>query len=110
MSARPNDIGQCRCPLCGSTSARLSVSAKQLAYVTCNGCQAQIFARSDRSDALLRALHIKGDEPPADPAPAPAPAKPAPAPKPVPEPKPTPQPEPPKAEPKSAGLGWGIFS
>lgn len=105
MSARPNDIGQCRCPLCGSTSARLSVSAKQLAYVTCNGCQAQIFGRSDRSDGLLRALHIKGDEPPADPAPAPAPA-----PKPAPEPKPAPQPEPPKAEPKSAGLGWGIFS
>lgn len=108
MSARPNDIGQCRCPLCGSTSARLSVSAKQLAYVTCNGCQAQIFGRSDRSDGLLRALHIKGDDQaPADP--VPTPAKPAPAAKPAPETKPAPQPEPPKTEPKSAGLGWGIF-
>lgn len=101
MSARPNDIGQCRCPLCGSTSARLSVSAKQLAYVTCNGCQAQIFGRSDRSDGLLRALHIKGDDQ--------APAKTAPAAKPAPETKPDPQPEPPKPEPKSAGMGWGIF-
>lgn len=103
-----NDIGHCRCPLCGSTSARLSVSAKQLAYVTCNGCQAQIFARSDRSDAILRATHVTQADPLPAPAPAPTPAttpKPAPAVKPA----PAPQPEPPAPPPK-AGMGWGIFS
>ena len=32
------------------------VSAKGLAYVTCNACNCQLFARSDQSDTLLRAL------------------------------------------------------
>ena len=57
-AARANEIGRCRCPACESTRARLRVSAKQLAYVTCDTCNVQVFARSDRSDALLRALLV----------------------------------------------------
>jgi hypothetical protein len=91
MTARENEIGHCRCPVCANTKARLRVSSKQLAYVHCDACNSQIFARSDRGDAALRAMHIKQAEPQAEPtttttaepvkpdapAPAPAPKKPA---------------------------------
>ncbi|MFZ4756698.1 MAG: hypothetical protein ACOYLX_00860 [Burkholderiaceae bacterium] len=81
-------IGRARCPLCGSEQAWLGASSKRLAYVTCpepskGGCGQQTFARSDRSDAALRALHIvePTDPPPTAPPPAPdpAPADPPPA-------------------------------
>ena len=87
-------IGAGRCPIgCGSTKARYTVSAKQLAVGTCNACNCQVFARSDRSDELLRANIIKSDPAPADPAPAqpPAPALPA-------------------DPPKKKRIGWGIFA
>lgn len=105
-----NVIGRCRCPVCGSTRASLRVSAKQLAYVVCNGCNVQVFARSDASDEKLRALKV-ADEPAAEPAP-PVPAAPAPAPKPPTPPAPppgqaaAPPPQPP-APPKR--LGWGMM-
>lgn len=59
MAASEREIGRCTCPVCKSDRARLRVSAKQLAYVVCNTCNAQVFGRSDRSDEALRALHIK---------------------------------------------------
>lgn len=80
-------IGRCRCPLCSGT-ARLSLAKTGLAVVTCNGCNFQGFARSDNSDARLRALVVREPAAPApEPAPEPAPAPPAPVP-PAPPPKP----------------------
>lgn len=112
MAGRENEIGACKCPVCSSKSARLRVSAKSLAYVTCNTCNSQVFARSDRSDEALRALHI----PDAAPAPA-APPTPAPAPVPVVTPvtpapaKPAaPAPIQPTKQPAPSGLGWGFLS
>jgi hypothetical protein len=96
-AVRENEIGRARCPICSTDRARLRVSAKSLAYITCDSCNAQVFARSDRSDEKLRALHVKEAAPAvsavieqAAPAPA-APAKPA------------------TVEPKR-GLGWGVFA
>ena len=43
--------------------AHLRVNIKQLSYVICNTCNSQVQARSDRSDDLLRALHLKDDAP-----------------------------------------------
>lgn len=84
-------IGACTCPLCGG-NARLGLAKTQLPVLTCNGCNIQLFARSDRSDGLLRALiRPEKAEPAAPEPPAPAPAKkaaPAPAPTPTPEPAP----------------------
>lgn len=80
-------IGRCRCPVCSSDKARLSLAKSRLVVITCNGCNFQGFARSDRSDEKLRALLIAEPKEPqqepqaATPAPAPA-APPAPAPKP----------------------------
>lgn len=81
---REKDIGRCRCPVCRSTSARLGLSGKGLTYVTCNACNVQIFARSERSDELLRGLHL-ADAPSDAPAPAPGapPAQAAPPPPPA---------------------------
>ena len=56
-------IGAARCPLCGGT-ASVSLSKNQLPVMTMNCCNAQLFARSDRSDMHIRALLIKPvDEP-----------------------------------------------
>lgn len=91
-------IGQGACPVCRSPKARYSVSSKQLAVVTCNACNFQGFARSDRSDEILR-QNIAPATPPADPVPpAPAPGDP---------PAPAPEPEPPK--PKRT-IGWGVLA
>lgn len=49
-----NLIGHGACPVCGSVKARFTVSKKSLACMTCNGCNIQIFARSDNSDQRLR--------------------------------------------------------
>lgn len=97
MSARENEIGPCRCPLCGSTRARLRVSGKQLAYVVCNSCNAQLFARSERSDELARALHV------AEPAPAAAPDD---APPPPPS---APAPAAPSTTDDKPAMGWGVL-
>lgn len=84
-------IGHGRCPIgCGSTKARYSHSTKDLVVVTCNACNFQGFARSDRSDELLRA----NIAPEADPPPPPA-ATPAPPPAPTQAPKEKP--------------GWGVL-
>ncbi len=79
-------IGLGCCPVCSSLKARFTVSKKQLACMTCNACNSQIFARSDRSDELLRKRITPTEapaaefsppaaaaaEPPLAPAPAPA--------------------------------------
>lgn len=86
-------LGTGRCPVCGSVKARYTLSAKQLAVITCNACNFQGFARSEHSDEKLRALIT----PEAAPAPPPAPAadpSPAPTPAPVPAPPPPPAPAP----------------
>ncbi len=81
-------IGRSRCPLCSSDKARLSLSKRGLSCLTCDGCNLQVFARSDNSDTRLRALVIREPAVPApEPAPEPAPAPPAPVP-PPPPPKP----------------------
>ena len=106
--ARENEIGRCTCPVCKSTRARLRVSAKQLAYVTCDSCNAQVFSRSDRSDDALRALHIKDEPVPAQAGPAsPPPVEPAAINK-----APTKAPNEPEAERRrdATGLGWGFLS
>ena len=107
MAARDNEIGRCRCPVCDSDRARLRVNTKQLAYVVCDACNLQVFARSDRSDEKLRARHIAEPATP-DPAPAPTPAAlpaPAAAPAPAHAAAPTPQPAP-AAKP---AMKWGAF-
>jgi hypothetical protein len=89
-------IGTGRCAIgCGSNKARYSVSAKQLAVCTCNACNMQVFARSDRSDEILRANIIKADPAPADPPAAdPAPSLPA---------------DQPADPPKKKSIGWGML-
>jgi len=56
-------IGIARCPLCGSLKARLSLSRSLLPVLTCSSCQAQVFARGDRSDELMRALLVEAPAP-----------------------------------------------
>lgn len=88
-------LGQGTCPVCRSSKARYTLSSKSLCVVTCNGCNFQGFARSERSDEMLRDLIPK-----AGPAPSPEPAPPAPAPAPEP-----PAPPPPPA-PRRSLLSW----
>jgi hypothetical protein len=88
MAAARDVLGPCTCPVCESERASARLSSKGLAYVVCDGCNAQVFARSGKSDEKLRA-RIKAapaptqqPEPENNPAPAapPAPIAPAPAP------------------------------
>jgi hypothetical protein len=105
-------IGPATCPLCRGR-ARVSLSSKGLPVLTCNGCNIQLFARSDRSDDLVRALLLPADAPALTPAPVAEPeAKPVAASKPVPAPTPSPQPVAPvlapvapPAGPKKSGFG-----
>lgn len=95
-AVRENEIGRCRCPVCASDRARLRVSSKKLTYVTCDSCNVQVFARSDRSDEKLRSMLMADD------------AAPTPTPTPAPTMAPTPEPTPaPAKEPVPA---WGIAS
>ena len=100
---RENEIGRARCPVCKSTKARLRVNAKQLAYIVCDACNCQIFARSERSDEHLRQTHVPDTEQTAATAPAPAPARTTPAPAAARDFTPT---EPPADKPRNA---WGAF-
>lgn len=63
-------IGKGACPVCSSMKATFTLSKKGLVCCTCMACSCQVFARSERSDELLR-KRIEG-------APAPKPADPAP--------------------------------
>lgn len=65
-------IGPATCPLCGGT-ASVGLSRKQLPVLTCNGCNIQLFTRSDRSDQLVRQL-LKAKPAPASSSPSEPPA------------------------------------
>jgi hypothetical protein len=101
-------IGPATCPLCRGRS-RVSLSSKGLPVLTCNGCNIQLFARSDRSDDLVRALLLPADTPAPAPAPEPKPVetrKPVSAPTPSPKPvAPAVAPVAPPAGPKKSGFG-----
>lgn len=58
-------IGLGSCPVCASQKAHYTLSKKLLVCVTCNSCNFQGFARSERSDEILRG-HIKPATPPAE--------------------------------------------
>ncbi len=73
-------LGLGACPVCANPKAVFKVSAKQLAYCTCNACNTQIFSRSDVGDMALRGF-IHAGKPPAvepekTPVAAPVPAEP----------------------------------
>jgi hypothetical protein len=51
-------IGRARCPLCRAGGASVSLTKKGLTCMTCNSCNTQLFARSGRSDELLRACIV----------------------------------------------------
>lgn len=65
-------IGDGKCPLCAG-AMRVSLSKNGLAVMTCNSCNSQLFARSGRSDELLRACITRPANAP-EPAPAPSPS------------------------------------
>lgn len=101
-------IGTGRCPIgCGSQKARYTLSAKSLTVGTCNSCNCQVFARSDRSDERLRAniipeaAHV--EEIPAEPAVTIVHADDAPPPAAAPAAA-DPQPK------KTKKIGWGILA
>ncbi|MDZ7939275.1 MAG: hypothetical protein U5M53_13775 [Rhodoferax sp.] len=52
--AESTRIGPGSCPVCASPKAHYTLSRKGLVCVTCNACNFQGFARSERSDELLR--------------------------------------------------------
>ncbi len=89
-------IGSCTCPICSSRKAEVRVSAKQLAYLVCNACNFQGFARSEQSDRLMRDRITPDSD--AGPGPVPVPAAAAP----VPGTKPGPV-------PASRPFNWGAF-
>jgi hypothetical protein len=96
LAPQGNDIGLARCPLCTSDRARLRVSAKKLAYLVCNGCHCQLFARGTHADTALRALMVgpvteRASTKPPTRAPAATATPQAPAP------------------PPPNGMSWGIF-
>lgn len=97
--------------MCGSDKARLTLAKSRLCVVTCNGCNFQGFARSDRSDELLRA-RIVTDAPAAperEPVRTePVRTEPAPTPQP-PAPVRTAAPAPAQAAPKPADAFGGLL-
>lgn len=95
-------IGPARCPVCSGDKARLSLAKSKLTVLTCNGCNLQVFARSDRSDEKLRLLLLAESAAPAK-APTPAPVQ---AMEPVPAVRTAPAPTP---APAQRGSGWGAF-
>ncbi len=103
-------IGLGRCPVCASPKAHFTLSKKGLVCVTCNGCNFQGFARSERSDEILRG-HIGKDDQVAAPPPAPA-AAPAPVarietrPSSPGEPAPTPAPARSSTEGRRSFMSW----
>lgn len=54
MSGRENHLGHMSCPCCGHQKAAARLSSKGLAYVVCDACNFQGFARSAASDQHLR--------------------------------------------------------
>jgi hypothetical protein len=65
-------LGDGICPLCKG-AMRVSLSKNSLAVMTCNSCNCQLFARSGRSDELLRDCITRPANAP-EPEPAPTPS------------------------------------
>lgn len=65
------DLGRCACPVCAGNAA-LRETIKRKAYVVCENCGVQIFARGHESDSLLRRLGgpLAGGAERAEPGPA----------------------------------------
>lgn len=63
-------IGKITCPVCGTKDQELRQATTGRAYMNCDECDCQVFARSKFSDSKLRALVVAA-------APTPAPAPPA---------------------------------
>lgn len=49
------DIGEIDCPICGKSGAHVRETDKGRAYVVCDECVVQIFARGPASDKAIRA-------------------------------------------------------
>lgn len=71
--------GRGHCPVCNSARARFGITSKGLLCCTCDACNCQVFARSDRSDELMQARIVAEPAAPIAAPAAPAPAAPAPA-------------------------------
>lgn len=78
---RPNQLGQCRCPICKTDGADVC-KGKRFAYLVCESCGSLTQTRTRRGNQALMALlgpsHVVADPtptPPAAPAGAPKPAK-----------------------------------
>lgn len=56
-------LGHASCPLCGGRS-RVTLSKNKLPVLTCSHCGIQLFARSERSDELIRD-RLETEAPPA---------------------------------------------
>lgn len=69
-----SDIGQCDCPVCDKSGAHVRKTTKGKAYILCDDCGCQIFARSVVSDAIM--LGWVGQVPTPDKKIAPPPAAP----------------------------------
>lgn len=75
------DIGTINCPICAMSGAHVRETEKRRAYILCEECNVQIFARGADSDKKIRAaMKPEGEETPAE-KPAPKEAEPAPQPK-----------------------------
>jgi hypothetical protein len=72
------DIGLIVCPCCDFPGAHVRETVKRRAYIVCDECASQTFARGQVSDASIRrrmtAAAVQPDPAPADP-PAPKPTK-----------------------------------
>lgn len=55
-------IGKARCPLCGSEGADVGVNVKGRAYIVASCCGSQTFARSAKSDGIIRGLIVERRE------------------------------------------------
>jgi hypothetical protein len=104
-------IGRCSCPVCKSENASLTLAKSLLPVLTCNGCNFQGFARSDKSDQLLRSRLIPEGAPATPAAPVrenlPAPVRTAQAPNNLPAPERTAPAEPTPVQ-AATRPAWGL--
>lgn len=49
------DIGEINCPICGMSGAHVRETERGRAYIVCDECVVQIFARGAESDKKIRA-------------------------------------------------------
>ncbi len=49
------DIGLIKCPICAMSGAHVRETEKHRAYILCEECNVQIFARGTESDKAIRA-------------------------------------------------------